>query len=111
MRGPDLDRILSAMLNTYDGISDLNFTVGHPLQVEDFGELKAVHVDPAIECLTPFQTEQIALLLMQGNRRLMREYLLGGSCDCSYSLPAVARFPDQSPARLAAARRRRWRPS
>ena len=49
MRTPDLDRILSAMLNTYDGISDLNFSVGHPLQVEDFGELKPVFVDPPIE--------------------------------------------------------------
>ena len=46
MRIPDLNKILSAMLKTYDGISDLNFTVGHPLQVEDFGELKPVFVDP-----------------------------------------------------------------
>src|SRR5205814_7663721 len=38
MRIPDLDRILSAMLQTYEGISDLNFSVGHPMQVEDFGE-------------------------------------------------------------------------
>ena len=59
MRTPDLDRILSAMLKTYDGISDLNFSVGHPLQVEDFGELKPVFVDPPIERLTPYQTEQI----------------------------------------------------
>jgi twitching motility protein PilT len=92
MRTPDLDRILSAMLNTYDGISDLNFTVGHPLQVEDFGELKPVFVDPSIEQLTPFQTEQIALALIGGNRRLLRDYLLTGSCDCSYSLPETARF-------------------
>jgi twitching motility protein PilT len=92
MRAPDLDRILSAMLNTYDGISDLNFSVGHPLQVEDFGELKPVFVDPPIEELTPFQTEQIALALMQGNRRLMRDYLLAGSCDCSYALADEARF-------------------
>ena len=42
MRIPDLDKILSAMLKTYNGISDLNFSVGHPLQVEDFGELKPV---------------------------------------------------------------------
>ena len=42
MRIPDLDRILAAMLQTYDGISDLNFSVGHPMQVEDFGELKPV---------------------------------------------------------------------
>src|SRR5213592_3518557 len=92
MRTPDLDRILSAMLKTYTGISDLNFSVGHPLQVEDFGELKPVYVDPPIEALTPHQTEQVALTLMQGNRRLIYDYLTGGSCDCSYSLGDEARF-------------------
>jgi twitching motility protein PilT len=92
MRIPDLDKILSAMLKTYDGISDVNFSVGHPLQVEDFGELKPVFVDPPIEALTPYQTEQIALTLMQGNRRLIYDYLTGGSCDCSYSLGNEARF-------------------
>lgn len=80
------------MLKTYDGISDLNFSVGHPLQVEDFGELKPVYVDPPIEALTPYQTEQIALTIMQGNRRLIYDYLTIGSCDCSYSLTDEARF-------------------
>ncbi|MFL6527495.1 MAG: type IV pilus twitching motility protein PilT [Chthoniobacterales bacterium] len=92
MRIPDLDKILTAMLQTYDGISDLNFSVGYPLQVEDFGELKPVYVDPPIEALTPYQTEQIALTLMQGNRRLLYDYFNGGSCDSSYSLKDVARF-------------------
>src|ERR1700731_3974322 len=92
MRVPDLDRILSAMLKTYTGISDLNFSVGHPLRVEDWGELKPVFVDPPIEALTPYQTEQIALSLMQGNRRLIYDYLTAGSCDCSYSLEGAARF-------------------
>lgn len=92
MRIPDLDKVLSAMLKTYDGISDLNFSVGHPLQVEDFGELKPVYVDPPIEALTPYQTEQIALTIMQGNRRLIYDYLTNGSCDCSYSLGDEARF-------------------
>lgn len=92
MRIPDLDKILSAMLKTYNGISDLNFSTGHPLQVEDFGELKPVFVDPPIEALTPYQTEQIALTLMQGNRRLIYDYLTGGSCDLSYSLGDEARF-------------------
>lgn len=92
MRPPDLDRILSAMLRTYDGISDLNFSVGHPLQVEDYGELKPVYVDPPIERLTPFQTEHLALTLMQGSRRLMRDFIREGSCDCSYSLNQEARF-------------------
>jgi twitching motility protein PilT len=80
------------MLKTYSGISDLNFSVGHPLQVEDFGELKPVYVDPPMEALTAYQTEQIALTLMQGNRRLIYDYLTAGSCDCSYSLNEEARF-------------------
>ncbi|MGI8438304.1 MAG: type IV pilus twitching motility protein PilT [Chthoniobacterales bacterium] len=92
MRIPELDQILSAMLQTYDGISDLNFSVGHPLQVEDYGELKPVYVNPPIDALTPYQTEQLALTLMQGNRRLIYDYLTSGSCDCSYSLQGEARF-------------------
>src|ERR1700704_3168361 len=92
MRIPDLDRILAAMLKTYEGISDLNFSVGHPPQVEDFGELKPVYIDPPIEALTPYQTEQIALTIMQGNRRLIYDFLTTGACDCSYTLGADARF-------------------
>lgn len=92
MRIPELDKILSAMLLTYEGISDLNFSVGHPLQVEDYGELRPIFVDPPIDALTPYQTEQIALTLMQGNRRLIYDYFTGGSCDCSYSLNEEARF-------------------
>src|SRR5438874_801714 len=62
MRLPELDTILSAMLKSNDGISDLNFSVGHPLQVEAFGELKPVLTDPPIESLTPYQTEHIVTL-------------------------------------------------
>src|SRR5260370_39264480 len=92
MRIPALDKILSAMLKTYAGLSDLNFSVGHPLQVEDFGELKPVSVAPPIEALTAYQTEQIALTLMQGDRRLIHDYLTGGSCACSSSLHDEPRF-------------------
>ncbi len=92
MRLPDLDRILATMLHSHEGVSDLNFSVGHPLQVEDYGVLKPVYVDQSIELLTPFQTEQIALALMQGNQRLLYDYFTGGSCDCSYSLSEEARF-------------------
>ena len=92
MRLPDLDKILTGMLSSHSGVSDLNFSVGHPLQVEDFGELKPVFLDPPIRELTPYQTEQLALSIMQGNKRLMYDYLSGGSCDCSYSLNDDARF-------------------
>ena len=92
MRLPDLDKILTGMLSSHTGVSDLNFSVGHPLQVEDFGELKPIFLDPPIRELTPYHTEQLALSLMQGNKRLIYDYLSGGSCDCSYSLDDNARF-------------------
>ena len=92
MRKIELDAILSAMLQSYDGISDLNFSVGRPLQVEAFGQLRPISVDPPIHALTPYQTESIALTMVGSNRRLIQEYLKSGSCDCSYQLGNEARF-------------------
>lgn len=92
MRKPELDYILSSMLEAYNGISDVLFSVGKPLQVEAFGELKEVNLHPDLQALTPFQTETIALNIMSGSRRLVREYLMTGSCDCSYAVGDSARF-------------------
>jgi twitching motility protein PilT len=80
------------MLDYHQEVSDLNFTVDKPLQVESFGQLVPIEIDPAVEKLTPFQTEMIALNLMGGNRRLTEELLRTGSCDASYSLSSKARF-------------------
>lgn len=92
MRKIELDAILSVMLQSYDGISDLNFSVGRPLQVEAYGKLETVEVEPAIGALTPYQTEQLALNIIGNNTRLLNEFLITGSCDCSYSLGDQARF-------------------
>jgi twitching motility protein PilT len=92
MRRHELDYILGKMLEYEHEVSDLNFTVNKPLQVESFGELVSVNMDPPIDSLTPFQTESIALNLIGGNRRLTEELLRTGSCDASYSLSDAARF-------------------
>ena len=47
------------MLASQPEVSDLNFTVDRPPQVEAYGELKPVVLDPPIEKLTPFQIETI----------------------------------------------------
>jgi twitching motility protein PilT len=39
-----------------------------------------------VERLTPFQTEKIALNIIGNDRRLLRELLKRGACDCSYGL-------------------------
>lgn len=92
MRRPELDHILTTMLDSQPEVSDLLFTVDKPLQVESFGELKPVTLDPFIEKLTPYQTEMIALNLIGENQWLIEDLLKRGSCDGSYSLADKARF-------------------
>ncbi|MFN7138987.1 MAG: type IV pilus twitching motility protein PilT [Limisphaerales bacterium] len=99
MRRNELDYILRTMLEgpsidatAKKDISDLNFTVDKPLQVEHIGELVSIECSPSIEKLTPFQTEMVALNLISGNFRLLEDLLKNGSCDCAYTLDGAARF-------------------
>jgi twitching motility protein PilT len=92
MRRPELDYILSTMLESQPEVSDLLFTVDKPLQVESFGELKPVQLDPPIEKLTPFQTEIVALNIMGENLWHISDLLRRGSCDTAYTLMDKARF-------------------
>jgi twitching motility protein PilT len=80
------------MLDAYREVSDLNFTVGKPMQVESAGELVPIEIRNSIKPLTPFQTEVMALNLINQDRRLTETMLRTGSCDLSYSLPGKARF-------------------
>lgn len=92
MRRPETEQILSTMLESHPGVSDLNFTVDKPPQVESFGELNPVTLNTPIERLTPFQTEILALNLLNRDRRLTQTLLTEGSCDCSFYLSGKARF-------------------
>ena len=92
MKKQEIDHLLVRMLDYHRDVSDLNFTVGKPMQVESAGELIPVDVKPTFKALTPFQTEVIALNLVNQDRRLTKALLSAGSCDMSYSLPGKARF-------------------
>ncbi|HVK59813.1 MAG TPA: PilT/PilU family type 4a pilus ATPase, partial [Candidatus Kapabacteria bacterium] len=92
MRRAELDALLRDMLASHQGISDLLFTVGRPYQVEAYGVLKTVDVNPRVYSLTRFQTERIALNIIGTDRRLLREIAMRGACDCSYALGDEARF-------------------
>ncbi|MFO7557582.1 MAG: PilT/PilU family type 4a pilus ATPase [Desulfobacterales bacterium] len=92
MKKQEVDHILARMLDSYENVSDLNLTVGKPLQVESSGELLPVEIKPFFEELTPFQTETIALNLIDHDVRLTEKLIVEGSCDLSYSLPGKARF-------------------
>jgi twitching motility protein PilT len=92
MRRNELDQLLESMLKINSDVSDLNFTVDKPPQVESTGQLMSVPLQWPIERLTPYQTEMIALNIIGGNRRLTEDLLKTGSCDTSYSLSDKARF-------------------
>jgi twitching motility protein PilT len=92
MKKQEIDHILVRMLDFHRDVSDLNFTVGKPMQVESAGELVAVDFKSNFKALTPFQTEILALNLINQDRRLTEALLHSGSCDMSYSLPGKARF-------------------
>lgn len=86
MQKAHFDHLLNTILDSHDGIADLFFVVGRPFQVEAFGKLKPVAVDPSVECLTPYQLERIVNRLVGHDPRLVNDLVKTGSCDCSYAV-------------------------
>ncbi|NIP99053.1 MAG: PilT/PilU family type 4a pilus ATPase [Nitrospinaceae bacterium] len=92
MRKPEIDQILTTMLEAHHNISDLNITVGKPFQVEAAGNLMEVPMAPPIPSITPYQAEVFALNLIHSDRRLTEILIRDGSCDTSYFLVGKVRF-------------------
>lgn len=84
-----LNALLSAMLNSAEGISDLLFIAGKPPQTEVHGRLRPFEAEPPLNSAS---IEGLARAIIAGNQRLVQDLTDNGSCDCSYSLPGSARF-------------------
>jgi len=87
----DLPPIIERMLLVSDKISDLNFSVGQLPQVEINGKLTPVQ-PLGLQKLSPYQTEIIAMTLLQENSEAAERLVQTGTADLSYSLPSRARF-------------------
>ncbi|HKV40844.1 MAG TPA: PilT/PilU family type 4a pilus ATPase [Blastocatellia bacterium] len=87
----DFPPLLDKMLAVADNISDLNFSVGRPPQVEINGKLTPVEVK-GLRTLTPYQTEIIAMSLLEGNVDAARKFAQTGATDISYAIPSRVRF-------------------
>jgi twitching motility protein PilT len=87
----DLPPVIERMLMVSDKISDLNFSVGQLPQVEINGKLTPVQ-PLGLQKLTPYQTEVIAMTLLQENSEAAERLVQTGTADLSYSLPSRARF-------------------
>ena len=86
MHKAHFDSLLNTILDSHEGIADLFFIVGRPFQVEAYGKLKPVAVDPPVPVLTPFHLERIVNRLVGHDPRLVRDLIESGSCDSSYAV-------------------------
>jgi twitching motility protein PilT len=87
----DLPPVIERMLMVSDKISDLNFSVGQLPQVEINGKLTPVQ-PLGLQKLTAYQTEIIAMTLLEENSEAAERLVQTGTADLSYSLPSRARF-------------------
>ena len=92
MQKAHFDHLLNTILDSHEGTADLFFVVGRPFQVEAFGKLLPVEVDPPIQNLTPFQVERIVNRLIGHDPRLVKDLIETGSCDSSYSVAGRCRL-------------------
>ena len=92
MNTEELDRLLLAMINFADGISDLLFVAGRPLQVEVEGDLKPFVSEQSEPMLTSERIEGLAMAIINNNQRLLQDLKEHGSCDCGYTLKNTCRF-------------------
>jgi len=83
--------LVSAMLDSGAGISDLIFSPGRPPQVERHGDLATVNI-PELPLLRPEHTARIARDLIGGNAQNLRILREEGAVDLSYSIAERSRF-------------------
>ena len=83
--------LITALVDSGSGISDLIFSPGRPPQVEKHGELVPVTVAD-LPALRPEDTSRIANDLIGTNEQARKSLMEHGACDLSYSLPDRGRF-------------------
>lgn len=87
----ELNELLTKLITSADGISDLIFVAGKTPQSEIHGRLITPPNCPE-PVLTGDRVHSLALAIINGNERLTSDLAKAGSCDCSYSLEGVCRF-------------------
>jgi twitching motility protein PilT len=88
----ELQALLTAMLESGDGVSDCLFIDGKPPLIERYGKLYELPMEEPGAVLQPAHIDAIADLLIAGSERLQSDLQTTGSCDTSHSLGNLARF-------------------
>ena len=87
-----VDALLTGMLQSGDGVSDLLFVAGKPPLIEYHGRLQEFPIDTPDSVLDSDLIQQVGDIMIDGNARLTSDLAKNGSCDCSYAIEGLARF-------------------
>jgi twitching motility protein PilT len=87
-----VDALITNMLESGEGVSDLLFLAGKPPVVEIDGRLRSFPIDTPDSLLTPDLIEAISEQITESDERLQEQFDVTGACDCSYTIEDVARF-------------------
>jgi len=92
MNKDELDSLLETMVAAADGISDLIFVAGRPMQIESQGSLIPFTHEKYPSQLNSDYIEILAKVILDNNPRLLADLKEHGSCDCGYTLKSACRF-------------------
>ncbi|MFL6516259.1 MAG: type IV pilus twitching motility protein PilT [Chthoniobacterales bacterium] len=87
-----IDALLTAMVQSSDGVSDLLFATGRPPLVEQHGTLHEFPIESPDGVLHSSHIDQLTAHIIGDDERLTDDLLRFGSCDCGYAVENVARF-------------------
>jgi twitching motility protein PilT len=87
-----VDALLTAIVQSNDGVSDLLFAVDRPPMFEQHGVLQEFPIDSPGGVLQTAQIDHLTKHLIGEDERLHQDLQQLGSCDCGYALDNVARF-------------------
>ena len=87
-----IDGLLTGMVQSQCGVSDLLFMEGRAPLVDAYNRLHEFPIDTPGSAVTPDLIASIADHIIAGNQRLLAIFAATGSCDVSYSIKNVARL-------------------
>jgi len=75
--------------NNYPELSDLLFIPYEPFEILLYGKVHRLNIIDKLGRLSPFQTETLAMALIENRRRLLKDLIATGSCDLSYQVDNI----------------------
>ncbi len=80
-----VNSIIKKAIEAYPNLSDIIFTPESPLEILHEGQVHRLSF-AGIKRLSPFQTETLALALINNRKRLLHDLVDAGSCDLSHQV-------------------------